>query len=281
MVKIRHCLLLICLLSSYFTTAHASCVLTMGYKEGDKLPLIGKSPDNSGVYQELFSKAAQQINCELKIVRLPKKRLHNKLATGEIDFYPGASFSHTRASYLYFVKNGLHTAQYGITLPSVPEITEYFQVKAFNLQWLMELGSSKYEIAKRIGARTQIVKFVDIDKARKLLEKGRNNFYVADKELIDYYLLKHGVETLSELGLKVHHHCCGGDSPMYLGFSRESKYFEERPNPNYDPSALISPQNFPSTIKVGTIAHQLQQALNQLEMAGESQQLYQRRFHMP
>ncbi len=200
--------------------ACAECVLTMTYKEGDKLPLIAKKPDNSGAYLELFNRAAEAIGCQLEIVRLPKKKLHEKLQRGELDFYPGASFSKSRAQYLYYIENGLQTGEYGITSSTVPDILDYPQVKELGLVWLMELGGSKAEKADALGIRTHAIRFVDIGKIRQFISQGRNYFYVADKELVDYYLKREDVGSFEEIGLKVHYDCCGGEYPMYMGFSR-------------------------------------------------------------
>jgi len=256
----------------------AECQLKMGYKEGAKLPLIAKQPDNAGAYLELFSKAAQSIGCKLTVVRLPKKRLHSKFKSGELDFYPGASFSEKRAAYLYYIENGFMTAQYGITSINTPEISNFQQVKEFDLLWLLELGSSKTELANSIGARTQTLKIVDIERMRRIISKGRNVFYVADKELIDYYLKSNGLSSLKEIGLKVHRHCCAGDAAMYMGFSRFSPHFAEMPNPKYDPSKPLRPSNFPTIVDPDSVAYRLSQALRKMKDSGETAKIYETYF---
>lgn len=96
------------LILSFFVFASATSFsfagkeIKMVYKEGGKLPLIAKMPDNTGAYMELFSKAAKKIGCKIVISRMPKKRLHQKLGTGDLDFYPGASFSKKRSIFAVF-----------------------------------------------------------------------------------------------------------------------------------------------------------------------------------
>ena len=250
----------------------------MTFKEGDKLPLIAKNPDNSGAYSELFSLAAEKIGCKITITRLPKKRLHRQLEKGELDFYPGASFSNKRAEYLYYIDNGFTTAEYGITSINSSEIFNFQQVKEFNLIWLMELGSSKNEPANKNGVQTMPVRFADIEKARYLISKGRNIFYIADKELVDYYLKRTGYRSFKDAGLKVHYGCCGDKVPMYMGFSRLSPHFKERPNPKYDKTKKLSPSNSPTVIDPGCVAYKLGQALMEIKASGKTAQIYQKYF---
>ncbi len=264
--------------SGTFSMAFGECILKMTYKEGDKMPLIGKDPDNSGAYFELFNKAAKRIGCRLIVERFPKKRLHMKLSQGTLDFYPGASFSKKRSKYLYYIENGFDSGEYGITLAGTPDITSYQQVKKLGLVWLMELGSSKREIAEQLDIEKQVVSHASIDRAKQLFTLKRSSFYVADKELVDYYPKKTGFHSMKKAGLKVHKQCCGGDSPMYLGFSRLSPHFKEKTNPNYDHTKPVSRKNFPTIVVPGTIAHKLGQALKQMKQAGITSKIWNEHF---
>jgi len=265
------------ILSSAFLV-NAECVLKMAYKEGNKMPLIAKKPDNSGAYLELFSRAAERIGCRLEIVRLPKKRLHRQLEQGKLDFYPGASFSEKRATYLCYIENGFPTGEYGITSADMPDIHDYQQLKELGLTWLMEMGGSKTELADRLNVKTRYLGFADIETARRVISKGRNIFYVADKELVDYYLKNKEFVSFKEAGLKVHNECCGGDYPMYMGFSRTSHHFRKRSNPKYDETKKLSPTNFPIIADSGCVAFRLGQALQELKASGETLKIYQKYF---
>ncbi len=253
----------------------SECILKMTYKDGDKMPLIAKSPDNRGAYFELFSEASKRINCKLKIVRLPKARLHRYLKDGIVDFYPGASFSQKRAAYLYYFKNGFMTGEYGVTPLHIPKITNYKQVKELKLTWLMELASSKKEKAQEFQIPTQRVPFANLVIVRKMIASGRQIFYVADKELVDYYPKRDGFKSLRAAGLKLHKKCCGGEYPMYLGFSRFSKHLKEIPNPKFDKQKIISPTNFPTELSSNCVAYKLKKALQSLKNLGITDKIYQ------
>ena len=54
----------------------------MGYQKKAKPPLINNAPDNSGIYLEIYAQAAQELDCTLKVVRLPKRRVLNEMKQG-------------------------------------------------------------------------------------------------------------------------------------------------------------------------------------------------------
>ena len=256
----------------------ADCVITMTYKDGGKPPLIAAMPDNNGAYIDLFTKAADKIGCSLNLVRHPKKRLHKMLAQGKLDFYPGASFSKKRSAYLYYFANGFETGMIGMTLDNVGEITELQQLKPLNPVWIMEIGGSKKTMAKELGIQVHEMKNISIDTAIKMLTHKRGGFYLADKEPVDYYLKESGSSSYEKLGIKLHRNCCGGLQPMYMGFSRFSPHFAEKPNPDYDPTEKLSPDNFPTMVDENCVAARLGAALLELRDSGESQKIYDNHF---
>jgi len=256
----------------------AQCVLTMGYKEASKPPLINAKPDHSGVYFDLYSLAAKKIGCELAIIRLPKKRLHNFLANGSIDFYPGSSFSEQRSKYLHYIANGLSTGQYGVTLSDLPQITNFKKIKTLGLTWVMELGSSKLSIANALKIKALSVASIDIKIASKFLISNRAQFVILDKVLIDNYLISQNIATLKSKGLKIHRLCCGGIRPMYLGFSKASVHLKLQVSQVYNSEKPLSFLNVPRTLAKGNVAYQFQEALLQMHDSGESSAIYRRYF---
>ena len=262
--------LLICL----FSTITASCVLKMGYKDGEKKPLIGPNGDNTGAYKDLLTKAAKNIGCELAIYRSSKKRIHQKLQAGLLDFYPGASFSNSRSEYLFYIKNGFITAEYGLTPLNLPDIKNYYAVKSLNLTWLMELGSSKKEIAVKFRIKTQQSYNITIDKVLRYFDSRGANFYVADKELIDQFTFNRPDYFLEYNGLKLHRECCGGPQPMYLGFSKNSIHIKIIKNLNFDKTRALSPSNQRERLNTNSVAYRYQQALAELARQGITKQYY-------
>lgn len=260
-------------------TALANCTLTMGFTESAKMPLINEKGDDSGVFLELFSTAANNIGCDLEVVRLPKKRLHKMFAQGQLDFYPGASFSLSRESYLFYMPNGLSTAEYGVTHLDIKEIDSYKQLSDRKLIWLQEIGSSKVSMARQLDVEKFIMNKLNIDMLKNIMNKRRNVFAVIDKESHDYYRKENTLVSLESIGLKVHKNCCLAQQPMYLGFSKYSPHFKSLPNPDFNKYRVLSPTNLKLVIDQTTIAYKLSQALRELESSGTTQEIYNAHFN--
>ena len=101
---------------------------------------------------------------------------------------------------------------------------------------------------------------------------------MADKELVEYFPRKSGIKKFADAGLKVHKQCCGGEQPMYMGFSRFSPRFKETANPSYDVSRKTSPSNFPTTASKDSIAYRLGEALAAMKKENITSEIYKRWF---
>lgn len=258
----------------------STCTLKMVFKEGEKEPLIKAMPNNEGVYKDVFSEAAKRIGCQLQISRLPKRRLLRMLERGEIDFYPGSSFSDKRSMYLYYIPNGLLTAEYGITNKGMPELKSYADLKKYSITWLLEFESSKIEKAEKFGVKISERTYLNLSYVSKYIvrSKERNYFYVADKEIVDYFPRNIGM-SLDEFGLKVHRKCCEGTKPMYMGFSKKSGHYEEIKNDNYDQLRPLSPENYPTSLRPDSIANKLGEALADMKEEGIIEEMYDKWFY--
>jgi hypothetical protein len=266
------------ILSLYSTLSYAECTLKMAFKMGSKEPLMADSPDNTGIFKDLFTVAAERVGCRLKIERLPKQRVHAGLAAGTLDFYPGASFSISRSEYLHFMKNGLQTGEYGISsfsLPPIKNLKELAQYK--NVIWLMESNSSKMEEAIKYGIPFQKVHYLNIDSVLRFINKRPQYkyFYITDKEVLDAFVNTHH-RQLSDYKLQVHPDCCQKNQAMYLAFSITSKHFSIEKNPNYNPSQKISFDNQMFFPDKKSIAYKLREALNDMAREGVTENIYQK-----
>ncbi len=262
----------------YHSQLLANCTIKMVFKYGDKSPLMRAAPDNSGIFNDLYSEAAQRIGCNLSITRLPKQRLHQGLKYGDFDFYPAASFSIERASYLSYINNGLTTGEYGISSIKMPDITDLHQLrKQEHVIWLMEANSSKSEMANLLGITSQKVNFLDLEKVREFIHKRPqfNYFYIADKEVVDSFLIKNAGKSFNDFGLKLHPKCCGQLKPMYLAFSRFSPHLGEIHNNNYDSNKKLSADNQPTKLQNNSVAFLFANALLEMKTEGVTESIYQ------
>jgi hypothetical protein len=233
-----------------------------------------EAPDNRGAFADIYTHAANAIGCTLKIVRYSKRRVHKLLQRGSVDFYPGASYSIERAKYLHFSEIGLMSAEYGLTPLNVVDIQHYKQVKALNLIWLMELGSSKREIADRLDIKVDQTQNLTIEKLIRYFETRDANFYVIDKELIDLFVLNKPPGYLKSLGLKLHKKCCGGVMPMYAGISKKSKHFINSNVSELDFSKDASKVNQTSAMHHSNVLHLLIKELRRMQREGLTEKIY-------
>ncbi|WP_415898769.1 substrate-binding periplasmic protein [Neptuniibacter sp. QD48_11] len=249
----------------------------MGYKAIAKPPLIGSNGDNSGLYLDLFEKAAERIGYELVVVRIPKKRLHFELSRGTVDFYPGSSFSQKRTGYIFYLPNGLQTKEVLISLDNRPEIKSMDGIEG---RLIVELSSSKLEW-NQIYPKLTISQMgkLSMEKVIEALKTGRGDFYIADIEIVDHYKKVNYLDRYEDIGIKIHHNAINqAFIPMNMGFSRKSKLFSEYPNPNFSPDDEISIKNFYTIVDKDSVAYQFYQALDQLKQEGYTQKLYDQYF---
>jgi len=250
------------LVISFFNSLNAQ-TLTMGYRTSERLPLIGNAPNNSGLYFDLYSAAAKKINVELKIIRLPKKRILNKIKDGLIDFYPGLTFTYKRSQFAYYLENGLKGGDVGISLIDFPLIEKLSQLKGKRVLTALG-GPDEYLLSNIKGIKLNKVSQLSLKKAIALLRLKRDEFYVYNVSSIKYYLKINNINDI-----KLHPNCCGGEKPMYLGFSRNSKHYKEIKNPNFDKNKPISITNLPTLISKESLAYKFYKALHEMKESGE------------
>ncbi len=247
--------------------------LILVYKELGKAPYIQAAPDNSGLYYDMMSRAAQKIGFELIIERYPKKRTYSMLENGTAELYASGEFYIHRSEFLYYFPNGLYRNAdfYGITSMSIPEIENISDISNHNLIWCVELGSSWALKAESLGVRYNEISNARIEVAVKLLHLKRPFFFHIQKKDIEKYLIDNGISSLEEIGIKIHKKCgLNKQEPLYTAFSRFSPYYSEQPNPLYDKSKPTSPENFPIEPIANSVPEQLKNALQEMIVNGET-----------
>jgi len=248
-----------------------ACTLNMGYRTNERLPLINKQPDNSGLYSHLYGLVAQILGCELNILRGPKKRILKMLKKGQIDFYPGFNFTVKRAKHYYYIENGLPGGDIGISRSDLPDITEIRQLKGQVL--LSALGAADF-VRGEEGIKVHKVREMTIAKAISLLKRKRGDFYIYNKSTLEYYLSRNKISDI-----KIHPDCCGGNQPLYLAFSRKSSHYEEIPNPDFDPEKLVTEKNFPVLLSPNSLAYQFREVLESLKKSGKIDEIYKHYYN--
>ena len=250
----------------------ATGVLVMAYPERQKDPFIAEMPDNTGIYKEVFTRAAGRLGLELRIVRLPKKRLFQEMRQGRVDFYPG-SFAQNRSEVMNWIESGLTTKFICLTRRDVPPIDNLSE--APKLRLIHEIGDSR-SVADALHPNITPVELgprIDMPQAIRLLKGGRGDLFLIDKLSYRDFMQKNHYASGDLPGLRYHENCIGREQPILLGFSRFSKLYGEEANPAFDATHPVAPANLPTIISAGSVAGRLGAVLKSMREHGEIQRI--------
>lgn len=231
----------------------------MGYRTSERLPLIAASPDNSGLYQDLFTEASKRVGCELNIVRLPKQRILAGLESGMIDFYPGFTYTSSRSKFTYFIPNGLTLSTRVISHTDSKEILKKEDMQGGIM--LRANGGPSFGMEK-YGVTMTTIENLDLPRAIAMIEQKRVDYYMYFSSTIKYYLKTHPTNKIKL------NPCCGAPEEMFLGFSRYSPHYSETSNSAYNTKQPLSPNNLPYVITPDSMPDRLHKAINELREEG-------------
>lgn len=246
------------------------CVLTMGYRTSERLPFIEAEPNDGGIYQDIYRVAAQKIGCKLKVVRAPKLRILRDLRLGNIDFYPGLSFTQERAQYATFIPNGLSERDIGITRAGAADLLSIEQLIQSGMILLIAPGG--YDFGGLIHRMpTRKPPELNVPNALNFILSGQGDLFIYDQTTLGYYL-----KNRDKTQFKLHYHCCDVPKAMYLGFSRKSRHYRAQQNPNFNADHPISPDNSPTMLDPNSKAYEFAKVLAAMDANGDTQQIYAR-----
>ncbi|MBW0280076.1 transporter substrate-binding domain-containing protein [Shewanella xiamenensis] len=273
----RPLLSLVFLLLSLFPSlaqafSSSECIITMGYRTSERLPFIEHEPNNQGFYRDIYQAAAERIGCKLRITRAPKMRILRDLKLGNIDFYPGLSFSEERAQFAYFIPNGLSERAIGISRAGAANISSLEQLSQSGMTLLIAPGSYDFNgLPETMSVRKPPE--LDVPKALDYLLASQGDFFIYDQATISYYLKQRDMSQF-----KLHPNCCQQPQAMYLGFSKKSRHFRGQHNPNYRADLPVSPDNSPNRLAEDSKAYEFAKALAAMDAEGETQRIYFNHF---
>lgn len=243
-------------------------VIKMGYRTTEKLPYIEEAPNNSGLFRDLYSEAARRIGYELEIVRIPKKRVLMALEKGELDFYPGFSFTEERAEYAFWMINGIKQRDVAISMDTLQELRQFSDVKG--LRYLVALGNPDYFEGEDLsGLKIHTVAELDVGRAIEMLKLGRVDFYVYEEDTMKFYVKSNRIT-----GMKFHNDLIKRFYWMQAGFSRLSPHYKGVNNPDYDSTGEMSRENFPYELVTGSTLDRFRNALKEMADEGYTDSLY-------
>lgn len=247
-------------------------VLVMGYRTNSKEPLIAKSPDNSGLYRDLYEEAARRIGFELKIIRLPKVRVLLSMQSGEIDFYPVFIFSQERAKYTFFIDSGLRDQNVAITLKDHPDIMSFEDMEG--LTFLQPLGNANYlEGVDTTDIDVMHVAETGVERMLRLIKAKRADVTIYQLSTILYNTSS---EVLAQF--KIHYKLLPDKINLPLGFSLKSKYIKYTKNAAYDPHKELTIDNYPYVLDPSCVTYRFQKALESMQTDGFTEKLYDKYY---
>jgi len=272
--KVGEMMKLLILLSALFGWMQGgvsrSCVVTMGYKTKPNEPYI--FADDSGIYADVYGEALARIGCQLKIVRMPKLRIIQKMKKGEIDIYPAFGFTQERASFAFFIPSHIDHRNVLVTRKEYPEITSFEQLIAHRPTLLKEIGG--FSPLDGIPAKRFEATGVNIDKKMQLLLRKRIDAFSYKERTINYYLKQHP-QVVSQV--RIHRNFFPKKIRKHtLGFSRFSPYASDKYNPLFDASLPISEKNLPTILDSKSVAGRFAQSLQEMEEDGTIETIYDR-----
>ena len=247
-------------------------VLVMAYPERERNPFIAEKPADDGAYKEIFSTAADRIGMQLKIVRLPKKRIFQYMLDHKVDFYPG-SYSTERDGLMNWIDFGLKLKYICLSRPDVAPI--HGLENAPPLRLIHEIGDSMSRINETYPNITPVVlgPRIDMPQAIRLLTGKRGDLYMIFKPVFLHFMQSNNYSSVETFGLRYHEDCAGFSSQVLVGFSVYSRYYREEVNPNFNASMGKSATNQPMRISPGSLAGKFEEALHKMNESGEVQRI--------
>ncbi len=245
--------------------------LIMGYRTTEIPPLINED-DDEGLYKDLYQEALRRLGYQLEIVRLPKLRVIDALKDGSIDFYPRFNFTLERSEYIYYIENGLFQKDVLITTYDKEEINNLSQLE--NMVFGKNLGAPSYFDEDSVeGLVVKEYAELDLERSINMLIFKRIDFTIFDYSSLIYYLKENEISNI-----KIHENFLKKKNIMHLGFSKKSKYYQDIPNEEYDNEKEISIQNYPTTLKEGTLPYKLQKVLQEMVLDGTTDKLFRKYY---
>jgi ABC-type amino acid transport substrate-binding protein len=225
-----------------------------------------------------LTEATKRIGYKLVIKRLPKKRLFKLLKKGKIDLYPLASWTPKREKFLYFIPNNITTRLVVVSLLDKKPIDSLNDIKG---KLLIGKGDNLAELVKHKHKDIKIIALSKANMAKKIkfLRQGKADYTTVEEKAFLYFLKKQYIKDPKDISLRANLNAITKElTARYLAFSRKSKHFKGKANPNYDKAKTAGIDNFPVIIQKDCVAYKLQEALKQMNKDGTASKIINKYF---
>ena len=251
--------------------------LVLGYPEREKNPFIADAPSNDGIFQDVLRVATERIGAELRIERLPKKRIFQYMREGRVDLYPGSP-TPDRNDVMSWISFGFPAKNVCLVRSDIKPFRHLRDAPALRL--IYEVGDSRanfpdqYPQLKGIAAAAQL----STEDAVRMLRNNYGDLFVTQRETYLFYLRTQQLDSLDRFKIRYEEDCTGPGREYVLGVAKKSRHYAGLPNPDYRPGKPISLYNQPSRIDPASLAGRLRDTLLEMQESGEAQRLVDRRI---
>lgn len=252
-------------------------VLVLGYPEREKNPFIADAPSNDGIFQDVLKLAAERVGAELRIERLPKKRVFQYMREGKVDLYPGTP-TPERNETMVWISLGFRSKNVCLVRAETPPFKHLREAPPLRL--IYEVGDSRANLPKQypqlkgIAAAAQL----STDDAVRMLRGDYGDLFVTQRETYLFYLRSQQLDSLERFKIRYEEDCTGPGRDYVLGVAKRSRHYAGRPNPDYRPGQPLSLSNQPMQVDPASLMGRLRDALLEMQASGEAQRLVERRI---
>ena len=252
-------------------------VLVLGYPEREKLPYIADAPSDEGVFKDILRVAAERIGAELRIERLPKKRVFQYMREGRIDLYPGTP-SPDRDEIMAWISLGFQSKNVCLVRADLAPFTHLRDAPSMRL--IYEVGDSRANLPKRypqlqgIAAAAQL----STEDGVRMLRNNYGDLFVTQRETYLYYMKLMQLGSLEQLGLRYIEDCLGPARDYVIGVSKRSRHYAEMPIASSAQVPGAGPSGGSMPIDPRSLIGRLRQTLQEMQASGEAQRLVDRRI---
>lgn len=222
-------------------------VLVLGYPEREKNPFIADAPSNDGIFQDVLKLAAERVGAELRIERLPKKRVFQYMREGKVDLYPGTP-TPERNETMVWISLGFRSKNVCLVRAETPPFKHLREAPPLRL--IYEVGDSRANLPKQypqlkgIAAAAQL----STDDAVRMLRGDYGDLFVTQRETYLFYLRSQQLDSLERFKIRYEEDCTGPGRDYVLGVAKRSRHYAGRPNPDYRPALRQRHQTVPTGV---------------------------------
>ena len=262
--------------------------LRMVYQDVDKSPFMQEAPDNSGIYLDIYSAAAEKLGWDLVISRFPKKRALLNVMSGEDnnDFYAIRKLSDSTSAEeidkLYWFYTGMTREYVYVSRIDTPEINSLEEFRKYTLLTGSVPVSIESSIKDNFNANVVLIAGGHIERLAEGLRIKRGDLFNIDSITARVFIEHSDIKDIKiqnsafMSSLEINNNV-----KLTMAFARSSPLLDLSPNPNYDKTKPVTVDNFPVIADPECPAAKFAAVVNELALNGTIDNIYSKNISLP